>query len=716
MSRITTVFAVLAAGICTGATHAADGAEFAWPEPTREMKPWVYNWWMGSAVDENGLEFQSRELADKGFGGFHVIPIYGAKGYEAKWKEYLSPEWMDAFALAKRIGERHGLGIDLTSGSGWCFGGPWLKKEEGCWKLEFDKDGRLAPKLTGQQVKRAGLGGRGPMMNPFSPGAMDSFLAKFAVFEKPGVALPEHFYHDSYEYFCAAWSPELPAAFKARRGYDLLEKWDVFSGKGAPEEVARVKCDYRETLDELMVEEVFPKWVEWCHARGVKTRNEAHGSPANWLDFYALADVPETEMFGKGDRDILVSKFASSAAHVTRKRHVSAESCTWIAEHFNETLAEVKMFVDRLFLAGVNRVFYHGCCYSPTEAPWPGWCFYASLEMNPRNPIWRDVGTLNAYVTRCQSVFQTCEPDNDVLIYWPLRDYWWDPEGYEKQMSVHRREWFYGQSIGPLAKRLYDEGYAFDYVSDRMLRNAAALDLRRRYAALAVPKCRHMPEKTKAAVAALGLPDTSKARREPFAAAGLMFTRFRRGADTVYFLANQTARTVSGTFAPSCAPRAAWRMDPLSGAIAPVAVTDGKVALALDAGHSCFLWCSPDVPQGSPSAPQGKVWLDLGEVIGNESVRVTVNGKYLGTLIMPPYRIEVPADVLKGPKAEDNDIKLDVCERGANRIRELDRKGVKWKYFTDINLVDINYKKFDASSWPVQEHGVKGPVRLVRDE
>ena len=702
---------------------AADGltaAPPAWPSAVRDMKPWVYNWWMGSAVDEAGLEFQCRELAEKGFGGFHVIPIYGAKGYETKWKAYLSPEWMEAFAMAKRIGERHGLGVDLTMGSGWCFGGPWLKKEEGCWKLVPDKDGRLVPQLTGQQVKRAGLGGQGPMMNPFSPGAMDSFLKAFEVFDKPGgAALPEHFYHDSYEYFAACWSPELPAVFKARCGYDLMDKWDLLSGKGDPEEVARVKCDYRETLDDLLVEEVFPKWVKWCHARGVKTRNEAHGSPVNWLDFYALADIPETEMFGKGDRDVLISKFSSSAAHVTRKPHVAAESCTWIAEHFTETLAEVKTFVDRLFLAGVNRVFYHGCCYSPVEAPWPGWCFYASLEMNPRNPIWRDVGTLNAYVTRCQSIFQSCEPDNDLLVYWPLRDYWWDPEGLEKRMSVHNRKWFYGQPIGPFAKKLYDEGYAFDYVSDRMLQNAAALGLKDRYAALAVPPCRHMPEKTKAAVAALGLPDTSKARREPFAEAGLMFTRFRKGKDTVYFIVNQTGRTVSGVFAPSCKPPGAWRMDPLRGTVAPLEVTDGKVTLALDAGHSCFLWCLPDTQQGAGRAcsfvaPQ--TWLDLGEVIGNESVRVTVNGKYLGTLIMPPYRIEVPADVLKGPKAEDNDIVLDVCERAANRIRELDQKGVKWKYFTDINIVDINYKKFDASSWPVQQHGVKGPVRLVRED
>ena len=118
-------------GMMLLAAEAIGGNCPAWPEATRESRPWVYNWWMGSAVDEQGLESQCRELADKGFGGFHVIPIYGAKGYEAKWKEYLSPEWMEAFALAKRIGARHGLGVDLTMGSGWCFGGPWLKKEEG---------------------------------------------------------------------------------------------------------------------------------------------------------------------------------------------------------------------------------------------------------------------------------------------------------------------------------------------------------------------------------------------------------------------------------------------------------------------------------------------------------------------------------------------------------------------------------------------------------
>ena len=196
------------------------------------------------------------------------------------------------------------------------------------------------------------------------------------------------------------------------------------------------------------------------------------------------------------------------------------------------------------------------------------------------------------------------------------------------------------------------------------------------------------------------------------AAAGLMFTRFRKGADTVYFLVNQSGRTVSESLAPSCTPKSAWRMDPLTGEIEPLAVGGGKVTLTLDVGHSCILWCSPEATTvRTELAP--RLWLDLGEVVGDESVRVTVNGKFLGTLIMPPYRIAIPDGVLKGRRIEDNDIVLDVCERGANRIRDLDRQGVKWKIFTDINMVDIGYNPFDAANWPVQKHGVKGPVRIV---
>ena len=698
MSGITTVFAVMAAGVCAGAAHAADGAALAWPEPTREMKPWVYNWWMGSAVDSAGLEYQCRELAEKGFGGFHVIPIYGANGpdnrYRAQWKELLSPEWVGAWNIAAWKAETFGLGIDLTMGSGWCFGGPWIDKDHAA--------------SSGMKVKRAGIGGQGFMIDPFDPEAMKIHIAAFERFfgKKGSAARPRAFYHDSYEYYGA----------EPKNGQDIDE--------------AQLAC--------------FKVWTDWCRENGYITRNEAHGAPSNWLDFYALADIPETEMFAKGDRDILVSKFASSAAHVKRTKLVSAESCTWIDEHFCERPAEIKAFLDRLFLSGVNHVFYHGCCYSPVDAAWPGWCFYASLEMNPRNPIWREMGALNAYVTRCQSLFQTWTPDNDLAVLWDPKSFRDKHKGKVENMNIHNRSgWFYGEPIGKVAKELYEAGFSFDYVSPRMVEAGLA----KKYAVVVDPAEYFNADTQRRRAMVMG------ARAMPFdAASGLLATRWRKDGATAYFVVNtgSVARVVSAADEFTAA-------DPLSGAIAKTraaeilplhsifAIGDGfSVRSAKQRDEASSPISGPwkvSAVCGGPKLPEprtldalagwetfdeffsgtmmyrtsfdaesksGNRTISLGEV--REIARVRLNGRDLGVKFMPPYDFVIPEGVLK---EKGNELEVEVTNLGANRLRWNDLNKVDWKYFTDINMVDINYKKFDASQWKPLPSGLLGPVRLL---
>jgi len=58
-------------------------------------------------------------------------------------------------------------------------------------------------------------------------------------------------------------------------------------------------------------------------------------------------------------------------------------------------------------------------------------------------------------------------------------------------------------------------------------------------------------------------------------------------------------------------------------------------------------------------------------------------------------------------------LEIEVTNLSANRIRDLDRRGVPWKIFRDINFVNIDYRSFDASSWPVRESGLAGPVTLT---
>jgi hypothetical protein len=98
--------------------------------------------------------------------------------------------------------------------------------------------------------------------------------------------------------------------------------------------------------------------------------------------------------------------------------------------------------------------------------------------------------------------------------------------------------------------------------------------------------------------------------------------------------------------------------------------------------------------------------LDLGKVC--QSARVKLNDQDLGAIITPPFRV-----VVSNLKPKNNLLEIEVTNVSANRIRDLDRRGVKWKNFNDINFVNLNYRLFDAANWPLTDSGLLGPVTLT---
>jgi len=60
-----------------------------------------------------------------------------------------------------------------------------------------------------------------------------------------------------------------------------------------------------------------------------------------------------------------------------------------------------------------------------------------------------------------------------------------------------------------------------------------------------------------------------------------------------------------------------------------------------------------------------------------------------------------------------NQLVVEVTNVAANRIRDMDQRGVPWRIFHDINFVNIDYQPFDASVWPVRPAGLLGPVTLT---
>ena len=106
-------------------------------------------------------------------------------------------------------------------------------------------------------------------------------------------------------------------------------------------------------------------------------------------------------------------------------------------------------------------------------------------------------------------------------------------------------------------------------------------------------------------------------------------------------------------------------------------------------------------------APRKATEIDLGEV--HEIARVRLNGRDLGCRLMAPYRFRIPQGTLK---EAGNRLEVEVTNLGANRLRWNDLNGVRWKYFTDINMVGYDYRPLDASKWPVLPSGLLGPVRI----
>src|SRR5690349_10281941 len=87
----------------------AAASDSPWPELTNENKPWARWWWPGSGVDPASLTAELQQISAAGLGGVEITPIYGAKGYENRYIDFLSPKWMQMLEHTGREAQRLGL-------------------------------------------------------------------------------------------------------------------------------------------------------------------------------------------------------------------------------------------------------------------------------------------------------------------------------------------------------------------------------------------------------------------------------------------------------------------------------------------------------------------------------------------------------------------------------------------------------------------------------
>jgi len=106
-----------------------------WPVIEKQMRPWTRWWWMGSAVDQENLGKALTVYAKAGMGGVEITPIYGVKGFESKYIDFLSPQWMTMLNFTVKKAAALGMGVDMNTGTGWPFGGPQITPEFAASKM-----------------------------------------------------------------------------------------------------------------------------------------------------------------------------------------------------------------------------------------------------------------------------------------------------------------------------------------------------------------------------------------------------------------------------------------------------------------------------------------------------------------------------------------------------------------------------------------------------
>ncbi|HEU5364872.1 MAG TPA: glycosyl hydrolase, partial [Hanamia sp.] len=136
MKRTIIVLCILTFGINI---TACCQSPLSWPDVRQENKPFTRWWWFGNAVDTAGIHHNLEALQKAGFGGVEITPIYGVKGFESHFIDYLSPKWMKMLQFTIDDAKRLDMEVDMTTGTGWPFGGPQIPIQEAASKVIFQK-------------------------------------------------------------------------------------------------------------------------------------------------------------------------------------------------------------------------------------------------------------------------------------------------------------------------------------------------------------------------------------------------------------------------------------------------------------------------------------------------------------------------------------------------------------------------------------------------
>lgn len=555
--------ALASGGQATGAGATVDELQRRFQNPPDDSRIMMRWWWFGPAITRTQLEREMRLMKEGGIGGFEVQPVYPLllddRQAGIKTLPFLSDEFLDMLRFTAEKARELGLRFDLTLGSGWPYGGPYVPVGEAAGRLRVERvkttEGQRRVKVpnagmgekllaafygrlqgqavtpdsfkeladltdgaawlpegtsgqhevlffiasrTGQQVKRPAVGSEGFVMNHFDRAALDNYVKNVGepMMKRLGEHRPHAIFCDSLEVYNSDWTGDLLEEFQRRRGYDLRPHLPALVVDVGDKTVS-VRRDWGRTLTELFNERFMAPLQAWAKRHGTQLRTQCYGVPAVALSSNAYTDLSEGE--GHHWRQLTSTRWAASASHIYNRPVTSSEIWTWLhSPSFRATPLDVKAEADRHFLQGINQLIGHGWPYTAEGVEYPGWRFYAAGVFNDKNPWWIVQPEVSRYLQRLSFLLRQGQPANDVAIYLPNDDAWGRFSNGRIHMIEVMRE-LLGQQLIP---GVLDAGYNFDFFDDESFRQAGrveggALVLgQNRYQAVILPGVERLPLQT----------------------------------------------------------------------------------------------------------------------------------------------------------------------------------------------------------------------------
>jgi hypothetical protein len=381
-------------------------------------KPWTRWWWFSGPIREEDITYQLDWLKDNGFGGVEIAWVYPQPDSEPG-PMWLSREWSEKVAFAKRYCDRIGLACDFTFGTLWPFGGSIVPEEDASRTFQGLSKQRLRHTWEDPFVEQPGY-----ILNHLDRNALERYSKIMGDSLKPALTgSKSSLFCDSWEIETEGlWTEGFGDAFRDAYGYSVEEYMDRL------DEHPDIRYDYRKLISKFVLEEFYKPFTSICHRLGAFSRVQCHGAPVDLLAAYGSVDIPETEaiLF-----EPYLAKLAASAAVLTGKTPVSCETFTclygWLPRPGpapnirREQVADMKLLADSLFANGVNHIIWHGMPYNPEGGVNE---FYATVHVGPDSAFADEIKPFNEYMEKVCSFMRKGRAYTDVAAYLPLEDTW----------------------------------------------------------------------------------------------------------------------------------------------------------------------------------------------------------------------------------------------------------------------------------------------------